>query len=163
MLEALTGHYSNVRVDTFDGLTVDYADRVGASSVLRGIRALSDYEYELQMALMNRKLRPELGPKAPAMPAQPAPGGQRLSFGTKESGVMSINKILGSVLLVIGILCLVPAFLPTVFGTVVDNFILLLAPSLYARTDTKILILLWTGISAAIGGIFFLQKCRPAA
>jgi pantetheine-phosphate adenylyltransferase len=60
MLEALTGHYSNVRVDTFDGLTVDYADRVGASSVLRGIRALSDYEYELQMALMNRKLRPEL-------------------------------------------------------------------------------------------------------
>jgi pantetheine-phosphate adenylyltransferase len=60
MLEALTGHYSNVRVDTFDGLTVDYAVRVGASSVLRGIRALSDYEYELQMALMNRKLRPEL-------------------------------------------------------------------------------------------------------
>ena len=60
MLEVLSGHYSNVRVDTFDGLTVDYADRVGASSVLRGIRALSDYEYELQMALMNRKLRPEL-------------------------------------------------------------------------------------------------------
>jgi pantetheine-phosphate adenylyltransferase len=60
MLEALTGHYSNVRVDTFDGLTVDYADRIGASSVLRGIRALTDYEYELQMALMNRKLRPEL-------------------------------------------------------------------------------------------------------
>jgi pantetheine-phosphate adenylyltransferase len=60
MLEALTGHYSNVRVDTFDGLTVDYAARVGASSVLRGIRALTDYEYELQMALMNRRLRPEL-------------------------------------------------------------------------------------------------------
>jgi pantetheine-phosphate adenylyltransferase len=60
MLEALTAHYSNVRVDTFDGLTVDYAARVGASSLLRGIRALTDYEYELQMALMNRKLRPEL-------------------------------------------------------------------------------------------------------
>ena len=60
MLEALTGQYSNVRVDTFDGLTVDYAAKIGASSVLRGIRALSDYEYELQMALMNRKLRPEL-------------------------------------------------------------------------------------------------------
>ena len=60
MLEALTAHYGNVRVDTFDGLTVDYAARVGASSLLRGIRALSDYEYELQMALMNRKLRPEL-------------------------------------------------------------------------------------------------------
>lgn len=60
MLDALTGNYNNVRVDTFDGLTVDYAVKVGASSVLRGIRALSDYEYELQMALMNRKLRPEL-------------------------------------------------------------------------------------------------------
>jgi pantetheine-phosphate adenylyltransferase len=60
MLEALTSQYSNVRVDTFDGLTVEYAARVGASSLLRGIRALTDYEYELQMALMNRKLRPEL-------------------------------------------------------------------------------------------------------
>ena len=60
MLERLTEDYANVRVDTFDGLTVDYADRVGASCVLRGIRAFSDYEYELQMALMNRKLRPEL-------------------------------------------------------------------------------------------------------
>lgn len=60
MLEALTSHYNNVRVDTFDGLTVEYAARVGASSLLRGIRALTDYEYELQMALMNRKLRPEL-------------------------------------------------------------------------------------------------------
>ena len=60
MLEALTSQYSNVRVDTFDGLTVDYAARGGASSLLRGIRALTDYEYELQMALMNRKLRPEL-------------------------------------------------------------------------------------------------------
>ena len=60
MLKELTAHYNNVSVDTFDGLTVDYAVKVGASSVLRGIRALSDYEYELQMALMNRKLRPEL-------------------------------------------------------------------------------------------------------
>jgi len=60
MLEVLTGEYSNVRVDTFDGLTMDYAVNVGASCVLRGIRALSDYEYELQMALMNRKLRPEI-------------------------------------------------------------------------------------------------------
>jgi len=60
MLDALTADFTNVRVDTFDGLTVDYATQVGASAVLRGIRALSDYEYELQMALMNRKLRPEL-------------------------------------------------------------------------------------------------------
>jgi pantetheine-phosphate adenylyltransferase len=60
MLEELTGSFKNVRVDTFDGLTVDYASKVGANAVLRGIRALSDYEYELQMALMNRKLQPEL-------------------------------------------------------------------------------------------------------
>ena len=60
MLEELTGDFKNVRVDVFDGLTVDYAARVDASAVLRGIRALSDYEYELQMALMNRKLRPDL-------------------------------------------------------------------------------------------------------
>jgi pantetheine-phosphate adenylyltransferase len=60
MLEELSSHLRNVRVDTFDGLTVDYAGKVKAGAVLRGIRALSDYEYELQMALMNRKLRPEL-------------------------------------------------------------------------------------------------------
>ena len=60
MLEALTADFKNVRVDVFDGLTVDYAARVKASAVLRGIRALSDYEYELQMAMMNRKLQPDL-------------------------------------------------------------------------------------------------------
>jgi pantetheine-phosphate adenylyltransferase len=60
MLESMTGEFRNVRVDTFDGLTVDYAARVKAKAVLRGIRAISDYEYELQMALMNRKLHPEL-------------------------------------------------------------------------------------------------------
>jgi pantetheine-phosphate adenylyltransferase len=60
MLEDLTDGFKNVSVDVFDGLTVDYASRVKASAMLRGIRALSDYEYELQMALMNRKLRPEL-------------------------------------------------------------------------------------------------------
>lgn len=60
MLEDLTAEFKNVSVDVFDGLTVDYAARVNASAVLRGIRALSDYEYELQMAMMNRKLRPDL-------------------------------------------------------------------------------------------------------
>ena len=60
MLEDLTSGFKNVRVDVFDGLTVEYAARVKASAVLRGIRALSDYEYELQMAMMNRKLRPDL-------------------------------------------------------------------------------------------------------
>jgi len=60
MLEAMTEDFKNVRVDSFDGLTVDYAEKIEAHAVLRGIRALSDYEYELQMALMNRKLRPEV-------------------------------------------------------------------------------------------------------
>ena len=60
MLEAMTADFDNVSVDTFDGLTVDYALRVDARAILRGIRAISDYEYELQMALMNRKLHPEL-------------------------------------------------------------------------------------------------------
>ena len=60
MLEELTAPFRNIRVDTFGGLTVEYAAKVKASAVLRGIRALSDYEYELQMALMNRKLRPDL-------------------------------------------------------------------------------------------------------
>jgi len=50
----------NVTVDTFSGLLVDYAARKKAKAVLRGIRAVSDYEYELQMALMNRKLEPTL-------------------------------------------------------------------------------------------------------
>ncbi|HEY1801687.1 MAG TPA: pantetheine-phosphate adenylyltransferase [Terriglobales bacterium] len=60
MLEELTAKFKNVRIDSFDGLTVDYAIKVGATAILRGIRAISDYEYELQMALMNRKLHPEL-------------------------------------------------------------------------------------------------------
>ena len=60
MLEALTREFDNVRIETFHGLMVDYAGKIGARAVLRGIRAISDYEYELQMALMNRKLDPEL-------------------------------------------------------------------------------------------------------
>lgn len=60
MLEAMTADFSNVTIDTFDGLTVEYAVRKEASVLLRGIRAISDYEYELQMALMNRKLQPGL-------------------------------------------------------------------------------------------------------
>ncbi|MFB3917486.1 MAG: pantetheine-phosphate adenylyltransferase [Terriglobales bacterium] len=60
MLEILAAQFGNVRVDTFGGLLVDYARQAGARVVLRGIRAISDYEYELQMALMNRKLEPEL-------------------------------------------------------------------------------------------------------
>jgi pantetheine-phosphate adenylyltransferase len=60
MLEAMTTEFKNVEVATFDGLMVEYAAKVKADAVLRGIRAISDYEYELQMALMNRKLHPEL-------------------------------------------------------------------------------------------------------
>jgi pantetheine-phosphate adenylyltransferase len=60
MLEEMTGEFRNVHIETFEGLTVDYALRMNVTAILRGIRAISDYEYELQMALMNRKLHPEL-------------------------------------------------------------------------------------------------------
>jgi pantetheine-phosphate adenylyltransferase len=60
MLEHMVKRYENVRVETFEGLLVDYAMQKKAKAVLRGIRAISDYEYELQMALMNRKLQPQL-------------------------------------------------------------------------------------------------------
>jgi pantetheine-phosphate adenylyltransferase len=56
MLMEATEQWPNVRVDTFSGLLVDYVVQQNAQAVLRGIRAISDYEYELQMALMNRKL-----------------------------------------------------------------------------------------------------------
>jgi pantetheine-phosphate adenylyltransferase len=59
MLRAVTRSIKNVSVDTFSGLLVDYAEAKKAHAVLRGIRAFSDYEYELQMALMNRKLSPK--------------------------------------------------------------------------------------------------------
>src|SRR5260370_23202250 len=52
--------YPNVEVDSFDGLLVDYAAARSATVLLRGIRAISDYEYELQMALMNRRLSPQI-------------------------------------------------------------------------------------------------------
>jgi pantetheine-phosphate adenylyltransferase len=52
--------FENVSVATFDGLLVDFARDQNAQAVVRGIRAISDYEYELQMALMNRRLSPEL-------------------------------------------------------------------------------------------------------
>ncbi len=60
MLQELTANLKNVRIDTFDGLMVEYAKASNATCILRGIRAISDYEYELQMALMNRKLEPTL-------------------------------------------------------------------------------------------------------
>ena len=60
MLREVTRPWPNVEVDVFDGLLVDYARQRNARVILRGIRAISDYEFELQMALMNRKLDPEL-------------------------------------------------------------------------------------------------------
>ena len=60
MLREVVDPYANVEVDCFDGLLVDYAAARSATVLLRGIRAISDYEYELQMALMNRRLRPEI-------------------------------------------------------------------------------------------------------
>ncbi len=56
MLSEATRPFGNVSVKTFDGLLVEFARQQGASAVLRGIRAISDYEYEFQMAMMNRKL-----------------------------------------------------------------------------------------------------------
>ena len=56
MLRAMTADCSNVSIDTFEGLLVSYCIRKNANVVLRGIRAVSDYEFELQMALMNRKI-----------------------------------------------------------------------------------------------------------
>jgi len=60
MLRETTKQWNDVEIDVFDGLLVDYARKKGAGVILRGIRAVSDYEYELQMALMNRKLEPRL-------------------------------------------------------------------------------------------------------
>src|SRR6201988_2835866 len=60
MLEAVTFDWKNVEVEVFDGLLMDYARAKNARVILRGIRAVSDYEYELQMAMMNRKIEPEI-------------------------------------------------------------------------------------------------------
>ncbi len=60
MLQEVTRDMKNVSVDTFSGLLVDYAVRKNARAIVRGIRAFSDYEYEIQMALTNRKLQPKL-------------------------------------------------------------------------------------------------------
>lgn len=60
MLAEATRKFENVEIDLFDGLLVDYVQQRKAQVILRGIRAISDYEYELQMALMNRKLAPQV-------------------------------------------------------------------------------------------------------
>jgi len=60
MAREVTADYGNVEVDVFDGLLVDYAKRRGISVVVRGMRVYSDFEFEFQMALTNRKLAPDI-------------------------------------------------------------------------------------------------------
>jgi pantetheine-phosphate adenylyltransferase len=60
MIRAVFEDRPNVEVDTFDGLLVDYGRRKGAHAIIRGLRAVSDFEYEFQMALMNRRLNHDL-------------------------------------------------------------------------------------------------------
>ncbi|HXN19265.1 MAG TPA: pantetheine-phosphate adenylyltransferase [Candidatus Binatus sp.] len=60
LLETVTFEWKNVEVDIFDGLLMDYARSKNARVVVRGIRAVSDYEYELQMAMMNRHIEPSV-------------------------------------------------------------------------------------------------------
>ena len=60
MLRDATSHVEGVEVESFDSLTVDYAKARGAIALIRGLRAVSDFEYELQLALMNRKLAPSI-------------------------------------------------------------------------------------------------------
>ncbi|MCB0384964.1 MAG: pantetheine-phosphate adenylyltransferase [Bdellovibrionales bacterium] len=60
LIRQCLGSTTGVKVEVFSGLTVDYAKRAGAQVIVRGLRAVSDYEYELAMANMNRKLSPEI-------------------------------------------------------------------------------------------------------
>ncbi|GAB4133705.1 MAG: pantetheine-phosphate adenylyltransferase [Ignavibacteriales bacterium] len=60
MLKESLKEFPNVLVDSFDGLVVDHAKHLGAIGIVRGLRAVSDFEYEFQMALMNRKLAGEI-------------------------------------------------------------------------------------------------------
>ena len=59
MLKEITAHLPNVEIDSFDGLLVDYAAHRNANAILRGIRNVSDYETETQMAMLNRRMRPQ--------------------------------------------------------------------------------------------------------
>src|SRR4028118_1558515 len=60
ILPEIENHECDLIVDSFSGLTADFARRKNAIAIVRGIRAISDYEYELRMALMNRRLEPEI-------------------------------------------------------------------------------------------------------
>jgi len=60
MIERTTSHLNNVSVSYFDGLIVEYAKKMNATAMIRGLRAMSDFEFEFQMALVNRTLHPDL-------------------------------------------------------------------------------------------------------
>lgn len=60
MLREVTAHLSNARVESFDGLLVEYARSLGARVIVRGLRAFSDFDYELQQVRMNQQLCPEI-------------------------------------------------------------------------------------------------------
>jgi pantetheine-phosphate adenylyltransferase len=60
ILSSLDGNTCHLTVESFSGLTADFAREKGATAIIRGIRAIGDYEYELRMALMNRRLQPEI-------------------------------------------------------------------------------------------------------
>ncbi len=70
MLREIGGHLKNVTVTSFEGLTVDYARDIGAVALIRGLRVLSDFEYELSMAINNQKLNPEVDTVC-LMPSEP--------------------------------------------------------------------------------------------
>ena len=98
MLEEVTGPLGNVSVATFDGLMVDFARSEGAMAVLRGIRAISDYEHEFQMALMNRRLAPEvetvfLQPAGRYSFVSSRMVKEVFSFGGDISGLVSTNVV----------------------------------------------------------------------
>lgn len=60
MIKELTKHLPNVRVEAFDGLLIDYMDQIDASIIIRGLRAVTDFEYEIQIAQVNHVQRPEI-------------------------------------------------------------------------------------------------------
>ena len=60
MIQEAVKRFPNVSVESFQGLTVDYARSFGAVAIIRGLRAVSDFEYEFQIALMNRKIAPSV-------------------------------------------------------------------------------------------------------
>lgn len=60
LLKAVTYDIPNVEIDYFDGLLVDYAKKVNANAIIKGLRMVSDFEYEFQMALINKKLNPSV-------------------------------------------------------------------------------------------------------